>query len=104
MTTMNEQDRAHALATIHWFAEHGYAKMAHGSEEHGGVLRHKGGLLAEAEAECLDFAFYIRAIRYQLEAIYLAVGDGHAQEAAGALRLLLQGDTTDILPGTVVGP
>ena len=104
MTTMNDQDRAHAVATINWFAERGYDKMAHGSAQHGGVLRTKGGLLAEAEAECLDFAFYIRAIRFQLDGIYDALGRGEAMNAASALRLLLYGDTTDTLPGTVVGP
>jgi len=104
MPTLNEQDRRTFLDTLHWFGEAGMAKMTAGSAQHGGVLRHKGGLLAEAEAECLDHVIYLRAIRYQLEGIYDALGRGEAMNAASALRLLLHGDTSDILPGSVVGP
>lgn len=103
MTTINDHDRRQALATIDWFSEAAFNKMAAGSLEHGGVLRTKGGLLAEAEAECLDLVIYVRAVRAQLEAIHANLAD-HPQEAASALRLLLYGDTTDVLPAVVIRP
>jgi hypothetical protein len=104
MTTMNEQDRAHVLRVVNAASESIFDKYAKGALEHSGHLPHKAGLQNEAWAEAVDLIVYLSTIREQLCAIHLALQDGKVQEASGALRLLLYGDTSDTLPGAVVGP
>jgi deoxyhypusine synthase len=104
MTTMNDQDRAHALRVVNAASESIFEKYSAGALLHGGHLPHKGGLQAEAWAEAVDLIVYLSTIKEQLGAIHLALQDGKVQEATSALRLLLYGDTTDTLPGVVVGP
>ena len=104
MTTLDDQHRAHALRVVNAATESIFNKYAAGQRQHGGHLPHKGGLQAEAWAEAVDLIVYLSTIREQLSAIHLALQDGKVQEATSALRLLLYGDTTDTLPGIVVGP
>lgn len=95
---MTEQDRQHALEVIEWFSNEAYKKYARGVVEHGGYLPCKGGLLAEAEAECLDLPIYVRTLRVQLTRVLHAIEDGRAQDAANALRDILHGTPDDRLP------
>ena len=100
---MTEQDRQHALRVVNHASESIFTKYAAGIKEHGGHLPCKGGLHGEAWAEDVDLSVYLSTLREQLVAIHANRGE-HPQEAASALRLLLYGDPSDTLPGTVIKP
>ena len=98
---VNERDRQSAVDTINWFADKAYTKCLAGSEQHGGTLVEKGGLLQEMECEVLDQAIYVRAIRHQLEGILDAINRGDYQDAAVSLKMLLRGSPKDTLPSSL---
>jgi hypothetical protein len=98
---LDGKDRQTITDVINWFARAGWDKFAAGVLHHGGVLVTKGGLLHEAEMECLDHAIYIRALRHQLAGIYDALVRGDTVDATQALRLVLYGKPTETLPGGV---
>ena len=101
-TVLEGQDRQTIMDAINWFCKEGYNKFARGVSDHGGTLVCKGGLLNEAEMECLDHAIYIRALRHQLAGIYDGLKRGAVSDSTEALRLVLYGKATDTLPGGVV--
>jgi hypothetical protein len=92
------QDREHAARIVNWFSVEAVAKYARGIKEHGGHLPDKGGLLAEAEAECLDLPIYIRTIREQLERAVALIQNGRGDDAVLALNIILYGTPADRLP------
>ncbi|MCX6551192.1 MAG: hypothetical protein NTY02_09350 [Acidobacteria bacterium] len=95
---LDGEDRATINETINWFAEQAYLKFARGVHEHGGVLRHKGGLLREAEMETLDHVIYQQAIRHQLTQIEGWLEAGRVEDALVGLHLLLRGTPVDRMP------
>ena len=101
MGILNDDDRATISGTINWFAQSAYQKFERGVIEHGGTLTRKGGLLAEAEAECLDHIIYTRAIRHQLDGILDAITRGDLDIAKTSLKMLLRGSPKDTLPSSL---
>ena len=100
---MTDQQRAHALRVVNHASEAIINRYSAGQAQHGGDLRCKGGLQQEAWAEAVDLIVYLSTLREQLIAIHANLVE-HPQEAASALRLLLYGDPSDTLPGTVIKP
>lgn len=93
-----EEDRAHCRRVVDWFFSAATNKYARGIKEHGGHLPDKGGLLAEAEAECLDLPIYVRTLREQLERIERFLEAGRVEDAMVALAHILHGTPRDRLP------
>jgi hypothetical protein len=94
---VTEQDTKHALEISEWFDSAVFSKYSQGVFEHGGHLPDKGGLLAEAEAECLDLPVYIRTLRGQLERVLEALRVGHYTQAEDSLAAILHGTPEDRL-------
>ncbi len=94
---MNAEDRAHAKDIADWFSVAMVDKYHRGTVEHGGYLPRKGGLLAEAEAECLDLPVYVRTLRAQLTRIHAAMVEDRHDEALASLSAILFGTPEDRL-------
>jgi hypothetical protein len=94
---MTDADWDNLSSIVGWFGEAATVKYTVGSREHGGELRQKGGLVAEAENEILDQAIYVRTIRKQLDGVLCALDSGHVSDAAAALRFILYGSPQDRL-------
>ena len=95
------EDHTTICAVINNFAHHAWNKFAAGIAEHGGTLTHKGGLLHEAENECIDLVIYHHAVRHQLEGVLDALNRGEVLIAKDSLRMMLRGSTKDRLPSAL---
>jgi len=100
--SLNDIDHKMITEVINWFAQQSFDKYHDGAVQHGGTLPCKGGLLHEAEMECLDHVIYIRALRHQLSGIYVGLKSGRVSDSTEALRLVLYGHPTDTLPVGVI--
>lgn len=100
--SLNDIDHKMITEIINWFAQHSFDKYHAGALNHGGTLPRKGGLLHEAEMECLDHVIYIRALRHQLAGIYDGLKRGAVSDSTEALRLVLYGHPTDKLPVGII--
>ena len=98
MTVLSEQDHQHVLSVMAWFSDEAMAKYTRGVAEHGGHLPDKGGMLAEAEAECLDLPIYLRTLRDQLRRIESWLEHGRVEDAKLGLHCILHGTPADRLP------
>lgn len=94
---MTVEDAQHIAEIVAWFRTAATAKYARGVTEHGGYLPRKGGLLAEAEAECLDLPIYVRTIRQQLARALEELDAGRVERARAILALVLYGAPSDRL-------
>ena len=100
---MTDTQHNHAIRVVNHASESILSRYRAGQAAHGGTLFCKGGLHAEAWAEAVDLIVYLSTLHEQLVAIHANMVE-HPQEAASALRLLLYGDPSDTLPGTVIKP
>lgn len=100
---MRQEDAAHCQEIVEWFSREAKAKYEKGTIEHGGFLPRKGGLLAEAEAECLDLPIYIRTIRVQLERVYELLQQGRHVEARHIIFTILRGTPDNVITKDIWG-